>query len=318
MVRLSIIVPIYNVEQWLERCLESLYAQGLEEYDFEVVVVNDGTKDNSMEVAGEFAASHANMKILHRENGGLSAARNTGLEHAQGHYVWFVDSDDFIEPDSVRPLLEYAETNQLDVMCFNLQRYFENGKILKYDNVDILHGAIMTGANYVCCQPMPPAAWIALYRREFLSGNNLRFKEGILHEDMEFTPRAYFLAKKIAYKDVVVVNYFQREGSIMKSSQSGRRVSSFLQICDSLHDFMTSNTMMDDKARNYFRGKIAFSFSQALSHWNKDLGISLKNFKSKPYYPLDMPAGISRKEWLKIRLANFSLPIYCRIKNIFA
>lgn len=318
MKRLSIIVPVYNVEQWLHRCLKSLFVQDLPEDEFEVIIVNDGSTDSSLHIANRFASEHLNIKVVCRENGGLSAARNTGIEHAQGKFIWFVDSDDFIEPKSIKPLLEYAEANNLDVMCFNLQRYFEDGRIWKYENKEISDGEIMDGAEFVCRQHMPPAAWVALYRRDYLVANGLHFMEGILHEDMEFTPRAYFLAGRIAYRDTVVVNYFQREGSIMKSSQSGRRVSSFLQICDSLHDFMTSNTMMDNESRNYFRGKIAFSFSQALSHWNKDLDISLKDFKSKPYYPLDIPAGVSRKEWLKIRLANFSLPIYCRIKNIFA
>lgn len=314
--RLSIIVPVYNVEKWLVRCLDSLYNQGLSENEFEVIIVNDGSPDRSPHIAQYYATHHKNMVVITRENGGLSAARNTGLDHANGKYVWFVDSDDFIEPNSINLLLEYAEKHCLDVMCFNLQRFFEDGRKWIYTNPPSAPETIMDGKTFVCTQHMPPAAWLALYKRDFLYQNNLKFKENILHEDMEFTPRAYYLARTIAYRDIVIVNYFQREGSIMKSAQNQRRVYSLLQVCDSLHEFMMAKVTPDSREYNYFLRQIAFVYSQALSHWTKDSGIRLEFFRNKAYYPLSIPCNTSLKERFKIRMTNFSLPLYCMLLNL--
>ncbi len=308
--RLSIIVPVYNVEQWLSRCLNSLFKQGLDESDFEVVVINDGSKDGSLVMAQEFAAIHSNVKVITRENGGLSAARNTGIIVAQGKYVWFVDSDDFIEPNSIKHLLEYAVENKLDVMCFNLQLYFEDGGTKPYLNQSVCNGTVVTGDEFLVAQCMPPAAWAALYRREFLLKNELTFKEGILHEDLEFTPRAYFLAKKISYIDKVVYNYFQREGSIMRSNQNAKRANSLLSVCDSLYEFKKVHVGSGTKAWYVFDKEIAFVFSQSLAFVDVCGKGLLATYKNKPYYPLTVNSLMNKKEVLKIMLMNFSLKLY--------
>lgn len=316
MVKLSIIIPVYNVEQWLMRCLDSLFQQNMPEDEFEVIIVNDGSTDNSLDIAESFASQHENVRIVSRANGGLSAARNTGLAHTQGKYVWFVDSDDFLEPFTVKPLLEYALNHNLDVMCFNLQRYYEDGRKLTYNNPENTQNEILSGEEFIRKQHMPPAAWAALYRRNFLTDSNLRFMEGILHEDEEFTPKAYFLSKRIAYKDTVVVNYFQRIGSIMKSRQSDRRVESFLRICDSLHDFMQKNITPESIASNFFKGKLFFCFSQGLSHLAESHHHTLEQFKAKPYYPIKPPEGLSRNLKFKLFLINHFPWLYVKFLHI--
>lgn len=312
MLRLSVIVPVYNVEQWLLRCLESLYRQKLSEKEFEVVIVNDGSMDDSLNIAKMFAANHTNVNIISRENGGLSAARNTGLENAKGNYVWFVDSDDFIEPNSIKHPLEFAEENQLDVMCFYFQLAHENGTIQTLQYSPRRSCEVLSGPDFVSETGFVMSPWAAIYRREFLLEQDLKFMEGILHEDEEFSPRAQFLAKRIAHLPDVVYNYFQRSGSIMKSARSSIRVKSFLAISDSLNEFMLSRTEDGTPANNFFRKRILFVFSQALSHWADSDDSNLSQFKEKPYYPLALPTGLDRKSRLKGFMINHTLWLYTK------
>lgn len=312
MKKLSIIVPVYNVEQWLHRCLESLFVQDMSEDDFEVLIINDGSTDNSLLIADKFASLHSNIRVISRENGGLSAARNTGLMHARGKYVWFVDSDDFIEPNSIKHPLEYAEKYQLDVMCFYFQLAHENGGTEQFGYKPRHSGTVLSGPDFVSYTGFVMSPWAAIYRRDYLNENGLRYMEGILHEDEEFSPRAQFLAKRIAHLPDVVYNYFQRSGSIMKSARSALRVKSFLAISDSLNEFMLSRTEDGTPANNFFRKRILFVFSQALSHWVDSEDSNLSQFKEKPYYPLALPTGLDRKSRFKGFMINHTLWLYTK------
>ena len=115
MISLSIIIPVYNVEQYLPRCLDSVLQQDIPYEEYEVIVVNDGSPDSSLAIAESYARRYPNVKVVTRQNGGLSAARNTGLEYAKGEYVWFVDTDDRIASNCIRYLCNYAKDNKLDV-----------------------------------------------------------------------------------------------------------------------------------------------------------------------------------------------------------
>lgn len=306
--KLSVIIPVYNVEQWIKRCLESVYCQNLDEKDFEVLIVNDGTKDNSIEIVENFASVTSNIRIIHQKNQGLSAARNTGLANAVGEYVWFLDSDDCIEPNSLKFLLKHAIEHRLDVLCFGLNLMHDDGRKEQFD-IPFVEG-VMNGSSFISRVAMPPAAWCALYRRNFLIENKLEFMVGVLHEDQEFTPRAYYLANRIEYIPTVVYNYAQRDGSIMKSDKNARKKAvDLLKICDSLYDFVQKNVDTKEFAYCSMMNKISFAFSQSLRNYSKDC-FPLKKYKDKPYYPLLLNAFLSKNEKIKYRIANFSLPLY--------
>ena len=130
MIILSIIIPVYNVEKYIRKTLESIFESTFPKSEFEVIVVNDGTKDNSISIVNEFAAKFDNLKIINQENQGLSVARNTGLKAARGKYVWFVDSDDWVEYDSLPFLLKHLEHSDKDVLMFKIREYDEEGRIL--------------------------------------------------------------------------------------------------------------------------------------------------------------------------------------------
>lgn len=208
--KFSVVIPVYNVEQYLPQCLESLLAQDYT--DFEVICVNDGSTDRSRELLSAWEIQFPQMRVIDRGNGGLSAARNTGLDVATGDYVVFVDSDDWVEPTMLRRLAEEADDE--DMVCFACRRTDnekydtlapeENDGWSYYKHRALEHREV----PFVC-------VWQRCYRRELLMDNSLHFREGILHEDNEFTPRAFLRAKRIKVIPDVLYIYRVRPGSIM-------------------------------------------------------------------------------------------------------
>lgn len=315
MLKLSIVIPVYNVEQYVAKCLDSCVNQDLPLDEYEIIVVNDGTPDNSVQIVEEYMQEYSNIRIVNRENGGLSAARNTGLKEAKGEYVWFVDSDDWIEPNVLKSLIDRACKDKLDVLCFNLQLTFPDGRKQKYFVSHEEGGRIYNGKDFVCSVSMPPAAWVAFYRREFLSCHSLSFYDGILHEDQEFTPRAYYLAERISFINDIVYNYNQREGGIMKSKQNVRRCKDLLTVADSLYRFAIENVARDSEAYNEFQKKISFAFCQSLAYYDKGT-MNIKEYTKKSYYPLYVSPHLDNKTKWKYRLVNFSVKLYLKVYKL--
>lgn len=307
--KLSIIIPVYNVEKYVGRCLASCLEQDYA--DYEIVVVNDGTPDGSMDVVNRYASRHPNIRVVERPNGGLSAARNTGLDEARGEYVWFVDSDDRIEPDCIGHLVNMAEVESLDVLCFGLKLEYPDGHCVSRDIVHESDGKIYRGDDFICKVEMPPAAWAAIYRRKFLLDNHLKFYEGILHEDQEFTPRAYCLAGRIAFINRPLYYYFQREGGIMKSARNVKRCRDLLAVTGSLYDFATTHLDESSSAYRSFLWHTYFCFTQSLAFYSPE-AFPITRYSEMPFYPTDTTVCHGAMKW-KLRLANLSLKLYTTI-----
>lgn len=303
---------MYNVEQYIGKCLDSCLNQDLSKDEYEIVVVDDGSPDNSSRIVEEFMKRYSNIRLINRENGGLSAARNTGIREAKGEYVWFVDSDDWIETNILKYLMSEIYKNRLDALCFNLMLVYSDGLSKSYH---IKHGTnekVFKGDEFLCVVDMPPAAWAAIYKKNFLIKNSLYFYEGILHEDQEFTPRAYFLANRIMFVDKVCYYYFQRVGGIMKSKQNHRRCIDLLTVADSLYEFSNSIKSTNGNAYLTVLNKVSFAFSQSLAYFDSN-AMDLELYKSKPYYPLSINSLLSLKESIKYRIINLSIGLYLAI-----
>ncbi len=236
---ITIIVPVYNVEKYLDECLKSLSCQTFP--DYEIICVNDGSTDGSRRILTEWESRIPYMRVIDRENGGLSAARNTGLETARGEYVVFVDSDDWVEPAMLSQLAN--EMNGIDIICFACRRTDNNSyDILKpesnkgwdYYNQHALESRIVP---FVCI-------WQRCYRREFLMANHLQFREGILHEDNEFTPRVCLRAKSVKVIPDVLYNYRVRPGSIM-TTRSLKNKESLITIGNELSELFANEAGID-------------------------------------------------------------------------
>ena len=237
--KFSIIIPIYNIEAYLPQCLESLQKQDFT--NCEVICVNDGSTDRSRAILAEWEGRLPQMKVIDRENGGLSAARNTGLEAAKGDYVLFVDGDDWVEPNMLNALAQAIGGE--DMVCFACRRT-DSG------THDTLPAEESNGWEYYNCHALEHretpfvCVWQRCYRRRFLIDNNLRFREGILHEDNEFTPRACLKAKSVKVIPDVLYNYRVREGSIM-TTRGLRSKESLVVIGNELSEWFAKEKGID-------------------------------------------------------------------------
>lgn len=206
-IKLSIIVPVYNVERYIKKCIGSLLVDGCENY--EIIVVNDGTKDRSIEVVRDNFNDHR-IRILEQKNDGLSAARNHGIAEAQGEYIWCVDSDDWVETAEIPKIIDLLD-RKLDALYFGSHyRDYESEDASK---VIVLKNDVATGTELACTPFFHPVQNYVM-RKKMLEDNNLHFTNGILHEDSLFTPIMITHCKRVLRFKMPVYHHLQRGGSI--------------------------------------------------------------------------------------------------------
>lgn len=236
--QLSIIVPIYNVENYLEECLESIYK--IKEIKYEVILVNDGSTDSSKDIMKKYIEKYPLItKGITKENGGLSSARNVGIKEAKGEYLSFIDSDDIIDAQVFQEFFKEGLKLELDVMVGNM-RYFQEEKVSEplYRSQEIKDFKVGKGTRFFQTLFQGKKCFREevvddIYRREFICENKLYFHEELIHEDSYFTPMVYLKAKRVKYIDKAFYFYRQRSGSIM-SKVSEKSVKSLEKICEML------------------------------------------------------------------------------------
>lgn len=206
MPKFSIIIPVYNVEKYIKKCLDSVFSQTYK--DYEVIVVNDGTKDNSMNIVKEY-----DVKIINQKNQGLSEARNVGLKNAKGEYILFLDSDDYIEKDLLKEL-DKSISNKPDVVRFQIQEVYED-KVNKFEEESFSNKTGEDAFSIICNYHFVENAWAYLYKKSYLEKNNFIFKKGTIHEDFGLIPLVIIKAKIVNSISYIGYNYVQRDGSIM-------------------------------------------------------------------------------------------------------
>ena len=231
--KLSIIVPIYNVEEYIVACLESIFRQGLSVEDYELILVNDGTEDHSLEQISVLISDRTNVKIIEQQNQGLSVARNTGLDVAKGEYILFLDSDDLLIDGSLKKLLaltvdnpdlvigDYVKMNNEEIAKLTSNRYtHEEKKGAAVDSptkMGTREAVTKTGIGIFLNDFYPEHCyvWRTLYRKAFIDDNNLRFIPGIYFEDVPFTTECYLKADRCVRSSQPLYIYRQRVDSIV-------------------------------------------------------------------------------------------------------
>lgn len=213
---LSIIIPMYNVASFLDRCLGSVFNQKLEDENaLEVIIVDDGSTDDSLEVAKKLTGSRKNVSILSQENKGLGGARNTGIKAANGHYLLFLDSDDYYIKDRLRDLIDKLSAIDVDVLEFGALGITASNKIT-FDT-QFKDSDIQSGVDYYNSVPSMNSACNKVYTRKFLIDNNLFFKERIYIEDYEFNTRILLKAAKVASTSLSLACFYINDVSITRS-----------------------------------------------------------------------------------------------------
>ena len=223
MCKVSIIVPVYNVEKYLRECLDSIAMQTID--DFEVICINDGSEDNSDRILTEYEKKYKNIKILvHEENKGLSAARNTGIRNAAGEYLLFVDADDYILPETCETLYEQARKTESEVLFYNLSflNDYESGCI-REASINKTYDGVFTGielfGKYQTDKCLKVESVRQFIKNSFLKDNQIFFHEGIIHEDMLFYFMICAKAKRVADLNQSLYVYRQRPDSISWAQQ---------------------------------------------------------------------------------------------------
>lgn len=211
----SLIIPVYNVELYLRDCLDSVVQQTFS--DWEAICVNDGSTDGSAAILEEYAAKDSRLKIITQPNAGLSAARNAGMKAAQGEYVLFLDSDDWLENHALETLSQNLDGE--DMLCFSGRRYVEKTKTFHQPD-SLMESVYSTGMDYYNANALLQRDFafvcvvLRAYKRSFLLDNKLWFKEGIYHEDNHFTPLACYHAQKVRVINDCLYDYRMRTDSI--------------------------------------------------------------------------------------------------------
>ncbi|MBM6721150.1 glycosyltransferase [Bacteroides gallinaceum] len=235
--KFSLIIPVYNVEIYIARCLDSVLNQDIPMSEYEIIVVNDGSTDRSATIVEQYARKYSNLIVINKENGGLSSARNAGLRKATGEYVWFIDSDDFICKDVLKDIYKECINNQLDVLRIKWQRVDIHENILPpLKKGDRGKGfPITSGLEFVekrCSTYL--FAWSFIYKHAVLLKSNILFKEGLLYEDVEFNVRILPLIDRIkSFNKVCYCYTVNRRGSILNKIDS-KRISDLLIVCDTI------------------------------------------------------------------------------------
>ena len=340
--KLSIVVPIYGVEKYLRKCVDSLLAQDIS--DYEIILVDDGSPDSCPQICDEYVEKAKSGKlrakrgadvpltsdiqhqtsgfisVIHRENGGLSAARNSGIEVARGEYIMFVDSDDYLEPNVLGALMAQIERDNLDVLRYNYQNVNEKGEVFQpfksikpyfdYRN-DVLDGETFLNERlgYACY------AWAFVLRRNLLDG--CQFTPGIYFEDMDWTPRMLLRAKRISNAERVVYNYLWRQGSITlpDNPEKKRKVlEDKILLLDGLkeHQKFVQN-------KKWFIWQITGTTMSILSILSTypfaQRKPYLQRIKSKCVFPLSTYRA-NKKTKIKIWLVNISPSFFCMLMNL--
>ena len=221
MCRVSVIVPVYQVEQYLAKCLDSILAQTFA--DFELILVDDGTRDDCPRIMDEYAAKDARIRLVHKENGGLSSARNAGLDIARGEYIAFVDSDDTVEPTLLADAVRAADGAHAELVIYNYRLVTEKGvqgaylpmkdEVIDLDRLGLDNYFYRYWMPYVHGQE----AWCRLYRRDIIEQNRLRYapNDEVFAEDTLFSAMYLMHVRTIAALAKPYVNYLQRGDSLM-------------------------------------------------------------------------------------------------------
>lgn len=220
--KLSIILPTYNMQKYLGRCLDSLVAQDLVLNEYEIIIVNDQSTDNTLQIAKDYAAKYSNIVIVDKKNGGAGAARNSGLDVARGEYIHFVDPDDYVARNVYGALIKIAENMQLELTCFTFTKtkradWYESDT--PANEIDFEGITVMDGVTYIANNNYRNTVWWYLINRRFLESTGLRFIEGRWMEDSILTPQLFMKAKRMARINLDVYRYMITPGSAMTSKK---------------------------------------------------------------------------------------------------
>lgn len=243
-IKISVVIPVYNAEAYLNRCLDSLFLQDLPSEEYEIIAVDDGSSDNSARILESMAEIHSNLRWITIENRGVGEARNYGCDIAKGQYLLFVDADDYVQPNSLLRIYTVLEKERLDVLVLDYRYVDDKGELppyIKYaPREEKYKNQVMEGKNFIMfC--LPQVVWCSAYRMDFWKKFNFKFLS-IRHEDVEIIPRIFYSAERILYLPLTYYYYYKNPNSFMMTYN-----------VDSCYDLIRAMKSVDDFRKQYVK-----------------------------------------------------------------
>ncbi|MBJ2172626.1 glycosyltransferase [Aureibaculum sp. A20] len=300
---LSFIIPMYNAEEYIEQCLYSIIDQPVNKNIFEIILINDGSTDNSLSKANEISKKHKSITVYSQKNKGLSATRNRGIELARGAYIWFIDADDYIIPNTVNTLLSCLKKHNLDILEFQYIR--TESRVLNVsinNNPSLADVKVQNGKKYVARRGYNESCCISIYRRELIIQIGVRFIEGKIMEDMVFNAEIVPKANRIAYYPLDAYRYVINPNSIWMNEESAayrKSITDFIFMTKKISFFIKDYKQNDigTKIIESKQQEMLFNISKRLL--TSDFTISeintiIKDLRKHKLYPLSKYNGISK------------------------
>lgn len=264
----SIIVPIYKVEKYLRGCIDSVLVQNY--MDYELILVDDGSPDRCGAICDEYAKEHTQVKVIHKANGGLSSARNAGLDIAAGKYVIFLDSDDFWDDsDALKHFHENLSDTRADVLVFPAKRYYEENNQYTYilsgeaDREKIIDVNVNSAVRYMLERNIyRAAAWNKVIRRSLIEDHHMRFLEGYLSEDMDWCGDLLLYSNRFDFYEVPVYVYRQQRAGSITAGKTEKLVSDKLFMCNK--GYKQAKQLKDTERQELLSAYYAYEYSVLL------------------------------------------------------
>lgn len=316
--KLSFILPIFNTGKYLQKCVDSALAQNLPTEDFEVLLVYDeGSTDNSLEIAQANAENHPNVRLIQHSNRSIGESLNYAFPLAKGEYVQVIDTDDYLEPNTIAPLLQRIYDEHLDILRFKYQNVDEDYHIIQYNkhpyqgmdfSASVTDGLdfLIHRMGYACYVPT------MIFRRELLlrEGNEML---AIAINDSEWLPRIVAQANRASSADIIVYNYLIRNTSKMHSGREMFIVDETLKVWDAYIPYLSGN------AAEWYKHAMAHGVIAVFSRIaNKSYSVRkhyIKKIKSYPIFPLTINNASRNISW-RLALINISPMLYCWVLNV--
>ena len=318
MIAISIIIPMYNVAHFLPTCVQSVIDQHMKKHSFEVLMIDDGSPDESRSVAEGLAEKHTFIKVFSQKNKGLGGARNLGIKNAKGNYLIFLDADDVLIAEAIPDLLRISQDNDLDILEFGANQMDESGKVLA-TIAQSTAGEMYPGIAYYDRIKYMNSACNKLYSRDFILKHKLEFTEKIYREDFEFNTRSFFFAKRIMATDILGASFLQSSNSITRNKNQDKKdkyVADFVLILKLIQRFKEAHIQEKNTGsqENYFEERMAVS-NLGLFYFmfkNNYSYVQMKNVRqdlmNEGLYRDDHKVGEKRREiFRRVMLKNFFL-----------
>lgn len=299
--KLSIIIPMYNAEKYIGICLDSILGSNLLKEEYEIVIVNDGSKDKSPEIAKGYSSKFSHVTYLTQENQGQSTARNYGIKTCKGEYVWCVDADDKVISEQLPKIIGALDKyKNLDILAVQLQNVTEGGQYLDVEcsQPTLVHNKVLSGVEAVLSGYNPSSICALITKKQLFIDNNIFFVKGITHQDVELTYRLMPCAMKVVFSDIIPYLYIYHPNSTSKSMVPEKKIkyikddiyiiNSFRRLALSFKDINPQlYSVIFNRSQNVLFGLI-YSLYKNKKEWGK-LGINsviIDELKKEQLYPM--------------------------------